>query len=143
MSHAHFHLAIYAADKAYFTGEVSSLIVPTTEGKLGFMANHVNTVVAIVPGEVEYTIDESKYYAVVSTGIMKFEDNEAMLLLTTVENPDDIDLARAIEAREEALEKLRAKRNNRELMLAQANLIKENNRIKQISKTRNRQHNLT
>ena len=45
-----FRLSILAADKAFYNGESLSLVIPTTEGRYGFMAHHIHMIAAMVPG---------------------------------------------------------------------------------------------
>ena len=81
-----FPLKILAAERVFFDGVCQSLIVPTLDGLYGIQAHHENVVIAIVPGMVTLRTDAGgKIAAAVSEGIFKMENNEALLLVGTVQ----------------------------------------------------------
>lgn len=125
-----FQLAIYAADKIFYEGACNSLQVPTPDGKLGILANHSNIISAISPGLVKMNRGEEEFFAVVSNGLIKVEANKVLVLVDTCERPEDIDRKRAERAKEEAERKLRQKMSYQEYHIAQANLSRALNRIK-------------
>ena len=45
-----FRLHILAADRVFFEGDCTSLIVPTVHGQYGVQARHSNMIAALVPG---------------------------------------------------------------------------------------------
>ena len=126
-----FKISILAADQPFYEGPCVSLVVPTLEGMYGFMAKHVRMISAIVPGTLHYTLpDGTKYYAAVSEGIVKCEDNRIIVLVDTAERPEDIDANRAKEAADRAREIMLQKRSFEEYHTAQANLSRAMNRLK-------------
>lgn len=126
-----FQISILAADHPFYEGPCVSLVVPTLEGMYGFMANHIRMISAIVPGMLHYTLpDGSKYYAAVSSGIVKCENNRILVLVDTAERPEDIDVNRAKQAADQAKEIMLQKRSMEEYHVAQANLSRAMNRLK-------------
>lgn len=84
-----FRLRIISPSMSYYDGACTSLVVPTTEGMYGIMANHMNVVAAITEGKLKYTDGNgAAHYAWVSEGLLKFENNEALVLVNTVEAGD-------------------------------------------------------
>lgn len=77
MSRNKFFLHILAADKPFYEGECVSLVVPTLQGQYGIMAHHSNYISAVVPGELDFTVEEDgkekRIRAAVSEGIVKVE----------------------------------------------------------------------
>ena len=49
-----FKVHILAADKTFYDGECESLIIPTSSGQYGILADHSNTITALVPGTLTY-----------------------------------------------------------------------------------------
>ena len=49
-----FQVHIYHANSPFYEGECESLILPTTEGDYGILANHSNMIAADVPGTMTY-----------------------------------------------------------------------------------------
>ena len=107
-----FFLQILAAEKIFFDGDCISLVIPTIQGQYGIQANHSNMVAAVVPGILKYMLpDGTEFIAVVSEGIVKVENNQVLLLLDTVERPEEIDENRAKRAAEQAKEALLQKKS--------------------------------
>ena len=48
---APFHLDILAASVPFYRGDCVSLVLPTTDGEYGILANHSNMIAALVPGQ--------------------------------------------------------------------------------------------
>lgn len=126
-----FKLQIMASDHMVFDGDAQSVSLPTTEGSVGILAHHSNIIMAVVPGEITYrAADGSEETVIVSDGLLKVENGEAMILIDTAERPDEIDEARAQRAEERAREELRRANTNRDIALASAELSRAMNRIR-------------
>ena len=70
---------------SFYDGMCKSLVVPTTEGMYGIMANHINVVAAITDGKLKYTDDSDEvHFVMVGDGILKFENNEALILVNSI-----------------------------------------------------------
>lgn len=115
-----------------YDGEALAVNVPTTEGWIGILAHHSNIVMAVVPGELEYTPSDSseKKTVIVSDGLLKVENGEVMILVDTAEDPDKIDEARAERAEEKAREDMKRANSNRDIAFASAELSRAMSRIK-------------
>ena len=128
---APFHLDILAASVPFYRGECVSLVVPTADGEFGILANHSNAVGAVCAGELRVETAEGEHRrAAVAPGLFKIEDGHVLLLVDAAERPEDIDVNRALRAREEAEEQLRQKRSMAEYQLAQGNLARALNRLR-------------
>ena len=77
-----FTLSVLAADHPLYIGECLSLVVPTAWGRYGVVAHHSNTIAAVVPGLLEFTVPNgSRHTAIVSKGMIKIENNEVLILV--------------------------------------------------------------
>ena len=120
-----FKVHILAADESFYEGECESLVVPTSNGQYGIWANHANTISAIVPGEMLYRLPGGQEQrAAVSSGMVKIENNEVLVLVDSAERPEEIDANRAKEAADAAREALLQKQSIREYRTAQTNLAR-------------------
>ena len=63
-------------------------------------------------------------------GFVQISNNRVTLLVETAENPDEIDIRRAEEARERALEELRQKQSIQEYYRSSASLSRAMSRLK-------------
>jgi F-type H+-transporting ATPase subunit epsilon len=126
-----FDIHILAADKPFYEGPCESLIVPTIRGQRGIWAFHSNMISAIVPGKMTYRVpggeDETAF---VSSGLIEVEDNHVILLIDSVERPEEIDENRARLAEDAAKEEILQKRSMQEYQLAQARLARATNRLR-------------
>lgn len=126
-----FKVSLLAADKPFYNGEIESIIIPTSNGKYGLLANHCNMLGAIVPGVLEYKIPGKDYQlASVSSGIFKMEGNSLLILVDSIERPEEIDINRAKEQEIIAKEQLLQKLSRQEYYTTQTRLAKALNRIK-------------
>ena len=120
-----FKVHILAADESFYEGKCESLVVPTSNGQYGIWANHANTISAIVPGEMLYRLPGGQEQrAAVSSGMVKIENNEVLVLVDSAERPEEIDANRAKRAADAAREALLQKQGFREYHEAKVTLAR-------------------
>jgi len=126
-----FSLRVLAPDHPYYEGDCESLVITTSEGEYGVLADHSNTIIALTPGTLRLRIPggETKIVAA-SYGMLKIENNQVLVLVNTIENPDEIDEARARRAAEEAQEALLHQQSKRDYIQAKAKMARAMNRLK-------------
>ncbi len=87
-----FHLEILSPERAFYRGECISMIIPTSDGMMGIMANHSPMSAAIPSGVITFTKPESeKVMCVVTRGMVDVGDNKVILLCESALSPDEID----------------------------------------------------
>lgn len=133
-----YNLRVIAADKVFFSGRCESLIVPAFDGQKEILAHHEAMVIAVDDGEMKFRPEESGDWqkVVVGKGFVQIANNRVTLLVETAERPEDIDIARAREAKERAEEKLRQKQSIQEYYHSSASLARAMSRLKAASKIR-------
>lgn len=57
---APFHLDILAASVPFYRGDCVSLVLPTTDGEYGILADHSNAVGAVTAGELRFETAEGR-----------------------------------------------------------------------------------
>ena len=126
-----FQVHILAADKNFYEGPCVSLTIPAIDGELGILAHHNDMIAAIKPGMLRYqTPDGPVQLAAVSSGMVKVEKNDVMVLVDSVERPEEIDAARARREADEAREAMLQQKSRQEYQLAQASLARAMNRLR-------------
>lgn len=126
-----FKLRVLSPDHPYYEGQCESLVITTSEGEYGVLADHSNTIIAISPGTIKMQTPSGKsMLAAISYGMMKIENNQVLVLVNTIENPDEIDEARARRAAEKAQEALLHKQSKQDYIQAQAKMARAMNRLK-------------
>ena len=129
---ASYNLRIIAADKEFFTGKCVSLIIPAFDGQKEILAHHEDMVIAVDGGMMRYKPEGSDEWiqAVVGQGFVQILNNRVVLLVETVERPEDIDIVRAEAAKARAEEQLRQKQSIQEYYHSSASLARAMARLK-------------
>lgn len=117
-----------------YSGEnVEKFTIPTEEGVITVMDEHVPLMSIVAPGEIVITDADGKEEIIaVSRGILEVRLNsEIYVLADTAENAKDIDVSRAEEAKKAAEEFLKKEHNLQDVEFArlQAKIEKELARI--------------
>ena len=126
-----FQVHILAADRSFYEGPCVSLTVPTSDGEQGILAHHSDMIAAVLPGTLRYQTPEGPVQmAAVSSGLVKIEKYEVLVLVASVERPEEIDAARARREADEARAAMLQKKSRQEYQLAQATLARAMNRLR-------------
>ena len=126
-----FQAHILAADRTFYEGPCLRMAVPTSDGEQGILANHSDMIAAVRPGTLRFQTPEGPVeLAAVSSGLVKIEKNEVLVLVDSVERPEEIDAARARREADEAREAMLQKKSRQEYRLAQATLARAMNRLR-------------
>ncbi len=117
-------------EKTFFDGETAQLIVRTTEGDIGILANHTSLVASLPSGPMRIMMEDGAYrVAAVSAGLIKVGGNKAHVFADAVEWADEIDIDWATRSKENAEQRIAAKKSERDLDLAELKLKRAVNRI--------------
>jgi len=109
-------------------GKVDYLRLPGDEGLFGIKKNHAASLISLDVGEVKIVKNGQTEYWSTSGGILDLRNNNAQLLLETVEKSSEIDLDRATASVERAQKRLKDKTLNQARV--QISLTKALNRLK-------------
>jgi len=105
-----FKLIILTPEREFYAGEAKELVVASTEGNLGILANHMPLVTTLKPSASEIVDkDGNKKKAFISTGILEVKENSVTVLSDACEWPEEVDKKRAEAAKERAETRLRQK----------------------------------
>lgn len=127
---ASFSLNVITPEKVFFNGETTQIIVRTTEGDIGILANHTSLVADLPSGPLRIRQEDGSWkVAAVSTGLLKVGGNKVSILANAVEWADEIDLEWAKRSEEDARQRLSEKTSKQELDLAELKLQRALNRI--------------
>ena len=133
-----FTVHLLSANRTFYEGECESLIIPAVDGQYGVLAGHSNAITALVPGKLVFRVPgEEAQEVAVSSGIMKVEDGDVMVLADSILRPEEIDEERAEREIAEATEIILQKRSRMEYNAAQAQLARAASKLK-IARSYNR-----
>lgn len=125
-----FSLKVIASNKVFYDGPAEYLQVITLTGSRGFMAHHAPCIVAVETGAMSIVKPGGeRETVVVSGGICSCANNRLTVLVDTCETADEIDVRRAEEAKERALEQLRQKQSVGEYKMTQSALARALSRL--------------
>ena len=122
-------LKVITHEKIVFEQDVDAVYSQGVNGRFGVLKNHIPFVTALDVGVTKVTNGNEATYITTMGGIFQFKDNEATILTDLAELGDDIDLARARQAKERAEERLKSKAEEMQLIRAQVSLSKALARI--------------
>ncbi len=127
---APFRLTVITPEKTFYDGETTQIIVRTTEGDIGILANHISLVASLPSGPLRVMTEDGTYRtAAVSSGLIKVGGNKVNIFADAVEWADEIDIEWAKRSEEDAKARIEAKKSEKDLDLAELKLKRALNRI--------------
>jgi len=108
------HVEIVTAERELYNGEATLVSAPGSEGRLGILPRHAALLTTLAPGELRIVLNEAEEPLYVSGGFLEVSDNNVTVLADTAEHAEEIDQARAEEARRRAQERLDQSQSDQE-----------------------------
>ncbi len=124
------HIEIVTAERRILTDEVDMVVAPGVEGQLGILPRHAPLMTMLAPGEVLLKKDGGEIIMATSGGFMEVLANRVTILADTAERVEEIDIARAEEAKRRAEERLAMRGSDVDRARAQVSLARALVRIK-------------
>ncbi|MBE6121411.1 MAG: F0F1 ATP synthase subunit epsilon [Erysipelotrichaceae bacterium] len=123
------HCRIVTPHGVYKETDASIINIETTDGQRGILPNHMPLVTMLKIGKMTLEEPSGREEYAVAGGLFYFRDNLAEILTDAVESKDDIDVERALSAKQRAERRLASKNPNYDLQRAQIALEKALNRL--------------
>ena len=105
---ATFRLEIVTAERMVFSDDVTALIAWGVEGQLGILPHHAPLMTMLQPGDLMIRKDREEEYLALSGGFLEVRPDKVIILADACEQADEIDVARAEEAKKRAQETMKA-----------------------------------
>ncbi len=86
---ANFYLSLTTQEKNIYDGEVTSIILPGSEGYFGVLAYHAPLISVLKEGKVTLTRDNKTTEFNISGGFFEIKDNKAIILAEKTD-PEDL-----------------------------------------------------
>jgi F-type H+-transporting ATPase subunit epsilon len=136
------HFEITTPDRTVYQEEIDALTVPTSSGEITILPNHISLVSQLLPGELSILKDGEKIHMAVSGGFVEVRaGNRVAVLADTAERAEEIDIAKAEEARERARQLIgKERRDSEKFTQASASLEKSLVRLRVAKRARHRGH---
>ncbi len=117
------HVDVVSAEDELFSGEARFVALPGEAGELGILPGHTPLITRIKPGAVRIeTASGEEEFVFVAGGILEVQPDSVTVLADTAMRGNDLDEAKAAEAKRRAEEALSNKGSNIEYAKAQAEL---------------------
>ncbi len=99
--------------------EISGVTIPTSEGEITVLADHIPLVTNLAPGMLTVFDGQNEEYLAVSGGFVEVQPgNRIIILADSADRAEELDLQKVEEARERAHKLLTEKRNATEVASA-------------------------
>lgn len=102
-------LDIVTAERSVYSEEVDMVIAPGVEGQLGILPHHVPLMTMLQAGELRIKKGGQEESLAISGGFLEVRPDRVVVLADAAERAEEIDVARAEEAKRRAQERLAAK----------------------------------
>ena len=85
-----FNLEIISPDKTLLTKEAHQVIIPSYEGLMGILKDHISLVTFLRPGLIDVSSEKGDEKFFVEDGTVEFSNNSLLILSATVKNIKNI-----------------------------------------------------
>ena len=95
-------LEILSPERRAYSDEVDMVVVPGIDGQLGILPHHTRLISALGTGELKIKKGGTEQSMLISGGFVEVRPDKVIVMADLAEPSDEIDEARAIEARKAA-----------------------------------------
>jgi F-type H+-transporting ATPase subunit epsilon len=99
-------LTIVSPERELYSADVDMVLAPGVYGQLGILPNHVPLITQLADGELCARVGEEEYFFAIHGGFMHVLPDRVIVLADVAERADEIDIERAQQARQRAMELL-------------------------------------
>ena len=131
-------LDIVTAERLVYSEEVDVVIAPGIEGELGILPHHAPLMTTLRAGELRVREGGEEFSLAISGGFLEVRPDRVIVLADTAERDEEIDLARAEEAKRRAEERLSQRTPETDVARSEAALRRSLARLKVAEKRRRR-----
>ena len=112
-----FTVEIISPDQTILKQETSEVVIPSFEGQMGILNNHIPLITFLRPGIIIIKAEgEKKYY--VEEGTVEFSNNNLLILTSTAKDVDNLDKTQINDLIQKAEENLNAQSTDKERYVA-------------------------
>ena len=130
----HIELQIVTPDRAIVREQVDEVQIPGSEGYFGVLPGHTPFLAALKVGEMWYRKGQEKTYLSLAGGFAEVLPDRVTILATVAERAEEIDVARAEEAKKRAEQRLAGPRTDVDYERARLALQKAVSRLEVASR---------
>jgi len=117
-------LEVITPTKIVLSEEVDEITVNTANGEISILPQHIDLLTKLVPGEMIIKTGSKTQSFAVTGGFLEVSKNKVTILADYAVRAAEIEVARAREAQERAEKIMKNKEDNKEFVIAEAELRK-------------------
>ena len=117
-------LEIITPTKVVLSEEVDEVTLPTVNGENSILPNHINLLTKIKPGEMTIHRNGKLELFAITGGFLEISNNKVNILADHAIHADDIEIAKAEQAKERAEKAMKEKGTEQDFRIANAELVK-------------------
>lgn len=130
---------VVSEEAEVFSGQAEFVSLPGESGELGILPGHTPLITRIKPGAVRIQNGQNEELVFVAGGILEVQPNKITVLADTAIRGNDLDEARALEAKARAEENLKDNASDVDYARAQAELSVAVAQLAALAKLRKKQ----
>ena len=136
------HIDVVSAEASIFSGEAEFVVAPAGGGEVGIYPNHAPMITNIKPGALRIKQNNlaEETLIFISGGILEVQPGMITVLADTAVRGHDLDEAKAIAAKEAAMEAMKNRNSDMDYAAAQAELAEAIAQIQAIQRLRKTTH---
>ena len=133
---------IVSNEQNIYSGEATFVVVPTQTGELGIYPRHMPIMNLVRPGVVRITVpnQDQEVLLAVSGGLLEVRPDKLTILAEVAVRSEEMDQARAEEARKNAEERLKSATDAKSTAVAEAALAAAIAELKTLDYIRSQRH---
>jgi len=129
-------LEIVTAERVIFSDDVDVVVAPGIEGQLGILPHHAPLMTMLLPGELWVRKGGEDFSMAISGGFLEVRPDRVIVLADAAERVEEIDIARAEEAKRRAEERLAHPTAEVDMARAEAALRRALTRLQVVARRR-------
>ena len=129
-------LDIVSAERVVFSDDVDLVVAPGVEGQLGILPHHTPLMTTLQPGELRVRKGGEEFFMAISGGFLEVRPDRVIVLADAAERAEEIDVARAEEAKRRAQERLSQRAPGLDVAQAEAALRRAITRLEFVQRRR-------
>ena len=130
-------VSVVSAERSLFQGEARMVVAPGRAGELGILPRHAPLLTTVRAGVLKIVApDGEEEFIYISGGVLEAQPDGVTVLVDVGERGEDLDEARAEEARKNAEERIKASPKGADYAAAQAELAQAAAQLAAIRKLR-------
>ena len=136
------HIDVVSAEASIFSGEAEFIVAPASAGEVGIFPHHAPMVTTVKPGALRIKLPDTAEETLIfiSGGILEVQPGLITVLADTAVRGHDLDEAKAIAAKEAAMEAMQNRTSDMDYAKAQAELSEALAQIQAIERLRKTTH---